>query len=329
MIKPLLLSAIITLLSACQSSVKEKKQFDFRIDTKNMTLSGVSSGAYIATQFHLAHSAKISAVALIAGGPYWCAQGSISKALGACMKGGQIEPVLINEYVETSEKMELIDPTSNLANDKIWVFHGNKDIVMAFSVSQAIERFYNQFLNKDNINMINNIPANHGMPTLSNGGSCDSIQSPFLNSCDYDAAGEILKTFHGPLKARTEAIEELQTLDQSEFKEAQFTDTGYLYVPTDCKNNELCQLHVVFHGCMQSSEFIGDEFVKSAGYNEWAQSNNIVVFYPQIQSSNLSPLNPKGCWDWWGYTDENYANKKGPQIIAINSMIDKISGVKK
>lgn len=40
-----------------------------------------------------------------------------------------------------------------------------------------------------------------------------------------------------------------------------------------------------------------------AGYLPWADANNIVVVFPQA-TSNL--LNPKGCWDLWGYT--------GPQV---------------
>ncbi len=80
---------------------------------------------------------------------------------------------------------------------------------------------------------------------------------------------------------------------------------------------------------MQSTEFIGEDFIKGAGYNEWAESNNIVVFYPQVKSSQFAPLNPKGCWDWWGYTTENYANNKGPQMNAINKLIQYISGDKK
>jgi hypothetical protein len=30
----------------------------------------------------------------------------------------------------------------------------------------------------------------------------------------------------------------------------------------------------------------------------------------------------QGCFDWWGYTNGNYANKDGPQMAAIKNMID-------
>jgi hypothetical protein len=33
------------------------------------------------------------------------------------------------------------------------------------------------------------------------------------------------------------------------------------------------------------------------------------------------PLNPQGCWDWWGYTGEDYANNQGQQIKAVKNII--------
>jgi len=321
-------------LFGCQSSDETQvgqfnKDYDFKINLKNISVSGISAGGYMATQFHVAHSAKISGAAIIAAGPYWCAQGSITKALGYCMKGGVTTgSVLVNEYIDKSQKNKSIDMTSNLKNDKIWIFHGAKDNIMAKDISRAIKDFYIQYINSNNITTIYDIPVTHGMPTLATGSKCDSIGASFLNSCNYDAAGEIFKTFYGSLKPRGKANGKLQKIDQTVYKNAQFATSGYLYVPNSCKDNKTCKLHTVFHGCMQSSEFIGDTFVKGAGYNEWAETNDIVVFYPQINSSKFSPINPKGCWDWWGYTSEDYSNQKGPQIMAINAMINKISGVK-
>lgn len=324
----------ISLLISCQSPEEmapsqNNKEFDFSINQENMSVSGVSAGGYMASQFHVAYSSKISGVGIIAGGPFWCAQGFISRALGYCMKGGGgIDPNLISEYVKSSQKEKMIDNVSHLSNDKVWIFHGAKDIVMANSVSRAIKDFYIQYTDEKDIYEIYDIPVNHGMPTISTGVKCDTIGGSFLNACNYDAAGEILKAFHGQLKVPSEAKGSLLKIDQSTYKNANLTDQGYLYIPSQCVNDQTCELHTVFHGCMQSTEFIGKDFIKGAGYNEWAESNNIVIFYPQVQSSQLSPMNPKGCWDWWGYTNKNYANNKGPQMMAINAMINKISGVK-
>lgn len=36
----------------------------------------------------------------------------------------------------------------------------------------------------------------------------------------------------------------------------------------------------------------------------------------------FAPLNPQGCWNWWGYTDRYYATQEGQQIKAIHTMIN-------
>ena len=85
-------------------------------------------------------------------------------------------------------------------------------------------------------------------------------------------------------------------------------------------------MHIVFHGCQQSAAFVGDQFAKGAGYNEWAETNKLVVLYPQVDSSRIAPMNPMGCWDWWGYTDENYATKNGAQVGVVKATLDALAG---
>ena len=34
------------------------------------------------------------------------------------------------------------------------------------------------------------------------------------------------------------------------------------------------------HGCGQQYEAIGNDFYKKAGYNEWADTNDLIVFIP-------------------------------------------------
>ena len=55
------------------------------------------------------------------------------------------------------------------------------------------------------------------------------------------------------------------------------------------------------HVPLQSYRNIGSDFVRHAGYNEWADTNHIIVLYPQTR--DLDVINPQACWDWWGYLD--------------------------
>ena len=108
---------------------------------------------------------------------------------------------------------------------------------------------------------------------------------------------------------------------------ASFADNGYLYVPEACQSGAPCRLHVAFHGCKQGGDNdppFGNIFARFAGYNEWAKNNRIVVLYPQVQAENYWPVNPQGCWDWWGflYTGDDYATLGGKQIKAVAQMIN-------
>ena len=96
---------------------------------------------------------------------------------------------------------------------------------------------------------------------------------------------------------------------------------AWAYVPANCAANQSCKLHVVFHGCKQNVATVGSQFYQNTGYNRWADTNNIVVLYPQ---ANTTYANPNGCWDWWGYDDVNFPGKSGGQMVAVKTMIDRI-----
>lgn len=58
----------------------------------------------------------------------------------------------------------------------------------------------------------------------------------------------------------------------------------------------------------------------------------MIVVYPQAIASTLSPSNPEGCFDWWGYNDNyltkgEYAKKSGAQMIAVYNMVAAIAGL--
>ena len=58
-----------------------------------------------------------------------------------------------------------------------------------------------------------------------------------------------------------------------------------------------------------------------AGYNRWADANRIVVLYPQAAQSLVAPFNPRGCWDWWGYSGADYAARSGAQLSSVHRML--------
>jgi predicted peptidase len=297
----------------------------FNIDGSRITASGVSSGAYMAGQLHVAHSATIGGAGLIAGGPYWCASGAMQKGLGPCMKGGDMGLAELRRYADEQAANAGIDALENLQDDKVWLFHGALDTIIDEGVPAAARRFYEGLLPIESITFVTDIEAPHGMPTLEIGADCATVTTPFLNACNYDAAGALLQALSGPLAPRTTATGELLSVSQPGGEAAQMLESALLYVPSSCAGGASCGVHIALHGCQQSAEFIGDAFAAGAGYNEWAESNNLLVLYPQVASSRIAPLNPLGCWDWWGYTDDDYATKSGAQVKVIMATLDTLA----
>ena len=310
----------LCLLGACRPADNGRAPLDLDIDAERVTVSGLSSGAYMAGQLHVAHSSLFGGAGLLAGGPYGCAGGSIQQALGACAKGGELDLEGLAAEVRQLAGTGAIDDPGNLQDDRVWIFHGAADAVVAPGVAAAAARFYALYLPPANIATIDAVPAGHGMPTTATGVTCGEMASPFLNACGFDAAGELLEFLHGPLDPPAEATVALRTLDQRAFAEAGLWEHAFLYVPEACAEGASCGLHVALHGCLQSAELVGDAFASGAGYNRWAESNRLVVLYPQARSA--PPANPMGCWDWWGYTGEDYATRDGAQIAALKALVD-------
>src|SRR5690606_21940755 len=54
------------------------------LDAGGTTVSGLSSGGYMAAQFEVVHAASIQGAAIVAGGPYGCSMGSVRTAALTC-----------------------------------------------------------------------------------------------------------------------------------------------------------------------------------------------------------------------------------------------------
>ena len=320
--------AALVLLSACSSEHEPapKTEPGFNIDMSRVSTSGVSAGGYMAGQLHVAHSSVFNGVGIIAAGPYYCARGSMQTGLGACMNGGDVGLDALSAYLREQAAADRVDAPDNMAADAVWIFIGSDDDIISTDVTEAAKSFYAQFVPEQNIAYVDSIGAPHGMPTLESGVACDAVETPFLNACGYDAAGELLAAIAGPLAPRAAASGELRRIPQPGGEDADMLESALLYVPASCAGGEACGIHVALHGCQQSTEFVGDAFAVGAGYNEWAEGNRLLVLYPQVASSKLAPLNPLGCWDWWGYTGDDYATQSGAQISSIMQTIESLRG---
>jgi poly(3-hydroxybutyrate) depolymerase len=318
------------------------------------SISGISSGAFMAVQFATAWSSVVKGVGVVAGGPFWCAQADaddfmngytlpILNATGPCMSGPAPDLGPLFAKADAKAAAGEIDPLQNLSRQKVYLFHGYNDAVVAGSVADAAADFYRHYLgdaNRGNLYYQTALGAGHSLVVLQNAGvgglnRCNDNEGPYIDQCGYDQAGIILQHVYGELNApnRGHLTGSVKRFDQSLYSKPDDTgslslgDDGYVFVPKDCEGGAACRVHIALHGCKQDVGDIGRRFVDDTGYNSWADTNHIIVLYPQTTSSPFLPANPQACWDWWGYVDhrDGYVTKSGAQIRTIKAMLDALT----
>jgi poly(3-hydroxybutyrate) depolymerase len=318
------------------------------------SISGISSGAFMAVQFATAWSSVIKGVGVVAGGPYWCAKADsddfingftlpVMTATGSCMTGPPDDLSTFITKADAKAASGDIDPLQNLNRQKVYLFHGYNDAVVAKSVTDAAADFYRHYLgdaNRGNLYYQTALGAGHSLVVLQEPGvtgldGCKDNQSPFIDQCGYDQAGIILQHIYGALNPpnRGQLTGTVQRFDQSVYATPDDTnalslgDAGFVFVPKDCEDGQACRVHIALHGCKQDAGDIDHRFINDTGYNAWADTNHLIVLYPQTRASPFLPSNPEACWDWWSYVnhEDNYVTKSGAQIKAIKAMLDALT----
>lgn len=327
----LILFGIFSACSSSQPDVSYDKLTQLpSLNHGSVTVSGFSSGGYMANQLHLAHPEIIEGAAIFSAGPWGCAIKGLSHAMMSCM-------ATTLPMISQQERMTMLHKASRsgaigdpalLVDDPVYIFIGQSDPVVAPAVTESLINFYQKLVASYNLRVTALPNAGHGFPTLQTDAPCGSPSASHLQNCHFDGAGEAFTTLYGSLKPAADPEQlsgNLMEFGQQEFFNGKgMLDRGYLYVPASCREeNAQCQLHVALHGCDQSAEVAGDRFIRNSGFLRWADTNGIVVLYPQAKKSLP---NPKGCWDWWGYESEPFFSRSNQQITAIVGMIQRLTG---
>jgi poly(3-hydroxybutyrate) depolymerase len=293
----------------------------YNLNLSNIASAGVSSGGAMATQFHYAHSANVKYEAQIAGAPYYCSQDSLVTAEN-CQLG------IFSENLQRLESQAvnfgnegLIDPTSDLAGSKGYFYSGTHDDVVAKASVQNSEAELQYFGGTTIDNYTT--PSGHGWISPNGPVTCALTESPFINNCGIDPEQAFLSYFYGTLNAKaTTATGSLIEFNQNTYAPGgnaaayNLDPTGYVFVPNSCAGGAACNLIVVFTGCLGSTESIGTQLMTDGNVDNWADTNNMVVLYPQLGTLYGS------CWDFYGYTGSHFAFKSGPQIQTVWNMVE-------
>lgn len=335
---------IATALQGCGSNAQKLPALG--ADLSQTSVSGLSSGGYMAGQFQLAHSSIVIGAAILAAGPYGCAQSAgaeafpyfpaavaynLAQAQNGCTASrlpglGVLAPERLLHLASALASEGKIDPLSGLKRNKVYLYSGANDNTVVTPVVEAARNFYLAAgVPSGNIEFVYRNPGGHAFLTAKAGNACDSSAPPYIDDCHYDQAEAILRLIYGELAPKAAArAENFITFAQGDYAAsgATLASEGVVYVPSACRTQRHCRVHIVFHGCEQSRAQAGDAVIKETGFADWAETNRIIVLFPQAASSSF---NPETCWDWWGYTGLDFLTRNAPQIKAVKAMLMRLA----
>jgi poly(3-hydroxybutyrate) depolymerase len=297
------------------------------------SVSGLSSGGFMAVQYGTAYSASVMGVGVVAGGPYNCAYANLG-GIFTCIAGAPLG-LMSWTAAQTFALQGQIDPAAGIARQRVYVFSGTKDDVVAPDVMRATRDFYRAAgVRQTALAYVSQVPAGHAFVSPTFGNPCSANAPPYIDRCAiqglaYDQPRAILQKIYGTLRPAAVALSAtVRPFDQRAFASADsgLDTVGFYYLPASCRaHSDQCAVHVVLHGCKQGASVVGSDVYGKVGFNQWADSNHLIVLYPQVVATDIVPFNPQGCWDWWGYSGPNFALKAGPQMRAIKAMVDRLT----
>lgn len=351
-------------------------------------------------------SSQFSGVGTVAGGFYYCAQDYLPKQIkkdagtigtgnlflfepitkapwirpqkgnpiyqsSICM-GSPEESTLPDSYLKVNAQKKLVDPLSNLSDQKVFIYQGESDSTVKVQMQERLKSYYLSVgVKESNIATLTG-KGSHNFPTDRNDGiDCNQSTVPYVASCDLNLASIILGHLFDDKMIRTEINKShIYVVDQTTnlTRPPSIAPYGYLYANDKClANPKSCHMHVALHGCKMSDSFNEDfqkqyqnqvlysrivtmgsrktatfpgfpviedktnkfgllKFVLDSGYIDYAEENDLMILFPQTWiTENNFPYNPNGCWDWFGWTGENYATNVGSEPKWLMDFIHSIS----
>ena len=323
------------------------------------SISGLSSGAFMTVQLHVAHSASFIGAGVIAGGPYRASENyraaattptsNILNALYVAMT-----PLTEGTAPDVDHLLDLtrdtadIDPLDNLADQRAYIFTGTCDrVVNQFAVRKTRDFYEKLGITGDRLMFVDDVPAGHSIITMNPEDSpLSTNQPPYINEGDFIQSHQILDHLYpGANPPSEDAFGDFIRFEQAEFigfaqDRASMAEFGYAYIPSRVAAGEAKAIgvHIVLHGCKQGYAYVdfvngredtqnqppyGARYMNSTGYMEWAEANDLILLFPQADGGDSNAVqNPDGCWDWWGYSakDQNAPDYYSQNAIQIKAI---------
>ena len=111
----------------------------YNVDKTKTTVAGISSGGFMAVQLHVAFSSTFHYAAIYAGGPYYCAQNSLSTAQTTCQYATASSLSASESYLDSQSSAGTIDNKSNLNGQKAYLWSGTSDYTVEQKTMNDLE----------------------------------------------------------------------------------------------------------------------------------------------------------------------------------------------
>ena len=292
----------------------------------DVAISGVSSGAAMAVQYAVAHSRSIVGVGTIAGPPWACAAGQVSRAINSCMCGSPpAQP-----RVDTARELAAAGAIDSLDSDRpqalrrAFVFHSAGDATVAPSSGRANSEFLAVFTGQrptvDEGNATDGSDrAGHGIVAPGGTDACQTGAAlTYIRRCgEEDNVRDLFRALYPDVafdpSQRDDDIPatELWTfnqqrlIDQLKASGASVTYDAIFWWPYRTarrQNFDLAATGYLYvppscraadascrvHVALHGCKQDARTFGLGAGYNNWAEHYRAIIVYPAIEpGSNL------------------------------------------
>lgn len=152
-------------------------------DADRTTVSGLSSGGFMAVQYGVAFSASVRGVGVIAGGPYLCAWLPGNGGVEGCMSGTPLGSASWGAALVQSA-LGQADPAAGVAAQRIYLFSGTHDETVKPPVMAATRDFYVAAgVPPTRLQWVGRLPAGHAFLAPDFGGACGSNGPPYIERC--------------------------------------------------------------------------------------------------------------------------------------------------
>jgi hypothetical protein len=167
-------------------------------------------------------------VGVFAGGPYYCAQGSLTNAESTCLfLGAEIDTSSLISAAQGFASSGYIDNLANLNGQPVYLYSGELDTVVQRSVVTKLQDMYQQVAPNSAINTEYSILSEHCLPTLDFGNICLLLESPYVSKVSEEITFKLIKCLRRKLPCTT-----LEIL--------------FIYPPLSLQN-PLLPFHLLFH----------------------------------------------------------------------------------